>query len=115
MLKIDINITASPSLIAALAALASSVTVAREPEKPETPQTPESTKTAEAKPPAAPPSQSSPAQVREITITEVRKAISALADKDRARAISLLTARGAQSVSTLKPEHYADVYREATQ
>lgn len=142
--QIDVNLNAAPALLEAInnlaAAFTADTTIARAARKPAAkaadpvkaaePQPPvpagkpvaaaESTQTATAEkaPAEATQTAASPSSLatdKGITVAEVRKAIAALAEKDRPRALSLLTSRGAQSVSALKPEHYADVYREATQ
>jgi hypothetical protein len=47
------------------------------------------------------------------TIVEVRAAIAALAKTDKVKALGILTKYGAQSVSSLKEEHYAAALAEA--
>ena len=76
---------------------------AAEPSKPASPSEP----AAETKSPAA-------AQDSKPTIAQVRAAIAKLAQTDKARALEILSKRGAASVSALAEEHYAAALAEAT-
>jgi len=49
-----------------------------------------------------------------VTIEQVRAAVAAMAGKDTKAARALLAKYEAQSVSALKPEHYAAVLAGAT-
>lgn len=50
----------------------------------------------------------------EVTVEQVRTAVAALAKTNRDKALTILKSHGADSVSALKPEHYAGVLKEAT-
>lgn len=54
------------------------------------------------------------AEVVKVTVEQVRAAVAALAKANREKAVEILKAHGAESVSALKPEHYAGVLKEAT-
>lgn len=48
----------------------------------------------------------------EVTVEQVRAAVAALAKANREKAVAILKAHGADSVSALKPEHYVSVLKE---
>lgn len=95
--------TATPDTPASTAPAAETQAPAAEPSKPASPSEP----AAETKPPAA-------AQDSKPTIAQVRAAIAKLAQTDKARALEILSKRGAASVSALAEEHYAAALAEAT-
>ena len=95
--------TATSATPASTAPAAETQAPAAEPSKPASPSEP----AAETKPPEAAPA-SKP------TIAQVRAAIAKLAQTDKARALEILSKRGAASVSALAEEHYAAALAEAT-
>ena len=102
--------TATPATPASTAPAAETPAAVPEPSKPAAPSKPEPVAAHEAEAAAF----NVAAQDGKPTIAQVRAAIAKLAQTDKARALEILSKRGAASVSALAEEHYAAALAEAS-
>ncbi len=100
--------TATPATPASTAPVVETPSAAPEPSKPASPSEPVAAHEAEAA------TFNIAAQDGKPTIAQVRAAIAKLAQTDKARALEILSKRGAASVSALKEEDYAAAFAEAS-